>query len=87
MKCIKGQCVCGQAFLSSGVLHERGDDDVFSFLRTTHVSAQQVRAPADARGSHFPPRKYIAIAIAIAIASSTTTTYYYDGKALFFTAA
>ena len=41
--------------ISSGVLLERGDDDVASFLRAAHMGAQEKRPPHEGRGSHFPP--------------------------------
>ena len=42
--------------ISSGVLLERGADDIASFLRAAHMGAQEKRPPREGRGSHFPPR-------------------------------
>ena len=49
--------------ISSGVLHERGADDVASFLRAAHMGAQEKRPPREGRGSHFPPGRVILILI------------------------
>ena len=49
--------------ISSGVLLERGADDIASFLRAAHMGAQEKRPPREGRGSHFPPGRVILILI------------------------
>ena len=63
--------------ISSGVLLERGADDVASFLRAAHMGAQEKRPPREGRGSHFPPGRVILILILILILSSFSA---YHGK-------
>ena len=51
--------------ISSGVLLERGADDIASFLRAAHMGAQEKRPPREGRGSHSPPGRVILYLILI----------------------